>query len=186
MKRLENLNSLRKEQVLSLQANRGSCIVSNLMDMPTFEFAVCENEGVTMMGIDDSKQLHIIPLYEAKKLEGYLSATLDIPVSGNAKGERELEYIATIDMNFKEKEVWENENCASAIGGDNGEVLEFKKSHYYSTDENGNKVLGSETSTLAIAACDDMGEDEIYITVSSKDEVRKLRDYLNNYLENNF
>lgn len=183
MKRLENLNLLKQEQVLSLEANRGSRIVSNMLDTPVLEFTVYENNGTTILCIDDSKQVHILPVHEAKKLEGYLSATLNIPVSMESKAK--LEFVSTFDMNFREKEIWENKNGASAIAGDSGGILEFQKSHYYSTDENGNKVPGSETPTLSVAVCDDMGENEIYFTVSSKDEVRKLRDYLNNYLEDN-
>ena len=186
MKRLEDLSALKQEQVLTLQAKRGSCIVSNVLSTPIFEFTVSENEGTTFLGIDDSKQVHILPLHEAKKLEGYLSATLMSPASSDMESEAKLEFVSTFDMNFKEREIWEEENCACVTESDSCGIFEFQKSHYYSTDENGNKVPGSETPTLSVAVCDDMGEDEIYLTISSKSEIRKLRDYLNNYLENNF
>ncbi len=185
MKRLENLNSLKAGQILSLAANRGSCIVSSILNTPIFEFVVSESENATVLGVDDSKQVHILPLSEAMKLQGYLSATLSTSTSDNADGEMKLEYIATADMDLKERCQWEEENCASVTDGDNGGLLELQRT-YYSTDDNGNKIPGSETPTLSIAMCDDTGEDEVYFTVSSKDAIRKLRDYLNNYLEYNF
>lgn len=185
MKRLENLNSLKTEQILSLAANRGSCIVSNILNTPTFEFVVYESEGVTILGVDDSKQVNILPLSEAMKLEGYLSANLGTPVSNVSGAEAKLEYIVTAEMDLNERERWEVKNSASVTDGDNGGLLELQRSYYYSTDDNGNKIPGSEIPTLSIAMCDDMGEEEICFTVSSKDAIRKLRDYLNNYLEGN-
>lgn len=179
MKRLENLNSLTEEQVLSLEVNRGTCIAANMLNMPILEFCMYHN----VLGIDDSNQVHILPLSEAKKLQGYLSATLSTSELDSEQRERNLEYVATADMNFPEREKWEAENGACVTEGDNGGIMEFRKSCYYSTDDNGDKVPDSETPTLAIAVCDDMCEKEIYITISSKAEIRKLRDYLNNYLE---
>lgn len=181
MKRLENLNSLTEEQLSSLEANRGTCIVSNMLNTPVLEFSMYHN----VLGIDDSKQVHILPLSEAEKLQGYLSANLNTSEPDSEQRERSLECVSTADMNFKEREKWERENEACVTSGDNGGILEFIKSCYYSTDDNGNKIAGSETPVLAIAGCDDMGENEIYFTVSSKEDVRKLRNYLNTYLEGN-
>lgn len=97
-----------------------------------------------------------------------------------------LEFIQTADMTEEERAEWENKAKAVALHADNGSILEMQKSCLYSVDKNGCRIPGSELDTLSVAVCDDMGEDEMCFTVSSKNEARKLRDYLNNYLENNF
>ncbi|MDB8904245.1 hypothetical protein [Parabacteroides merdae] len=100
--------------------------------------------------------------------------------------ENNLEFIQTADMTESERIEWENKARAVALHADNGGILEMQKSCLYSVDKNGYRIPETESDTLFVAVCDDMGEDEICFTVSSKDEVRKLRDYLNKYLEDNF
>lgn len=100
--------------------------------------------------------------------------------------ENNLEFIQTVDMTAGELAKWEQKVKAVAFHADNGGIIEMQKSCLYSVDKNGCRIPGTESDTLFVAVCDDMGEDEICFTVSSKDEIRKLRDYLNKYLEDNF
>ena len=100
--------------------------------------------------------------------------------------ENNLEFIQTADMTESERIEWENKVRAVALHADNGGILEMQKSCLYSVNKNGCRIPGTESDTLFVAVCDDMGEEEISFTVSSKDEIRKLRDYLNKYLEDNF
>lgn len=100
--------------------------------------------------------------------------------------ERNLEFVQTTDMTVGECIEWEKKAKAVAFHGDNGGILEMQKSCLYSVDKNGCRMPGTESDTLFVAVCDDMSEEEISFTVSSKDEIRKLRDYFNKYLEDNF
>lgn len=96
-----------------------------------------------------------------------------------------FEFIQTADMTVSERLEWENKTKAVALHADNGGIIEIQKSCLYSVDKSHCKISGTETDTLFVAVCDDMGEDEICFTVSSKEDVRRFRDYLNNYLEDN-
>lgn len=99
------------------------------------------------------------------------------------KEEITLEYICTSNMNPDEVKEWEKAHKGCAMEGNNGGILEFQKSELYSTDENGRKILGSESETLWVAMCDEVYEEEIGLLFSNKESVRKLRDFLNRYLE---
>nr|DAN18508.1 MAG TPA: Protein of unknown function (DUF3140) [Bacteriophage sp.] len=109
-----------------------------------------------------------------------------IHIAARLTVENNLEFIQTVDMTAGELAKWENQSKAVAFHADNGSIIEMQKSCLFSVDKNGCKIPGTESDTLFVAVCDDMGEDEICFTVSSKDEARKLRDYLNKYLEDNF
>lgn len=93
-----------------------------------------------------------------------------------------LKFIRTYDMTFDEIEEWEKENDAVSVGFDNGGVIEFFPTELFSVRD-GIKVPGSGTKAVMISMCDSMCEHEVSELVSSKDEIRKLRDMLNRYLE---
>lgn len=182
MKRLK-LNQLNKTQALSLEAKRGSCIVSNATDTPVFEFTMIENDSINCLVIDDSATQTVIPYNDAIKLKEYLCSKLD---EGHASySNKKLEYVQTIDMSYDECESWCEKNKACTLDGDSGGKIEIQKSYYYSTDKNGNKIIGSETPILFVSMCDEDAETEFAFSVSDKNNIRKLRDYLNNYLEGN-
>ena len=182
MKRLE-LNQLNKTQALSLEAKRGSCIVSDATDTPVFEFTIIENDSINCLIVDDSVTQTIIPYHDAIRLKEYLCSTLDEYHATDS--DKKLEYVQTIDMSYDECESWCKKNKACTLDGDSGGKIEIQKSYSYSTDENGNKIIGSETPLLFVSMCDEDAETEFAFSVSDKDDIRKLRDYLNNYLEDN-
>lgn len=182
MKRLK-LNQLNKSQALSLEAKRGSCIVSNAVSTPILEFTVISNDGINCLSIDDSKQVHIITWDDAVRLKEYLSATIE-PTHSYDDPDK-FEYVATYDMNWVDKEEWEKKERGCVIEGDVEGLLELRKSYYYCTDDNGNKIKGSEKSMIFMAMSEENSNSEAYICLSKKDDIRKLRDYLNNYLEDN-
>lgn len=182
MERLK-LNQLNKSQALSLEAKRGSCIISDATDNPIFEFTIIENDVINCLTIDDSVKQTIIPYNDAIKLKEYLCSTLDeYHPSDLDKG---LEYVQTIDMSYDECESWCKKNKACILDGDSGGRIEMQKSYSYSTDGGGNKIIGSEIPLLFVSMCDEDAETEFAFSVSDKDDIRKLRDYLNNYLEDN-
>nr|DAH62155.1 MAG TPA: Translation initiation factor IF-2, N-terminal region [Caudoviricetes sp.] len=95
------------------------------------------------------------------------------------------EYIKTLDMSIEEQEKWEKEEKGCALYGVNEGVIEFSKSYSYPVDKNMNRIPGAEIPDLFIAVKDDFSDSEVCIILSSKNDIRKLRDYLNNYLEDN-
>lgn len=101
--------------------------------------------------------------------------------------EKKFEYICTEEMEtMKEVEEWENKNKGKVIYSDGGGIIELQKTCLYSIDDEGKKEEGTEKNALGISVLDNCSEDEIMLLFSSREEVRNLRDYLNNYLENNF
>ena len=64
-------------------------------------------------------------------------------------------------------------------------LLMMQKSYVYGIDKKGHKSINHESTALFIAACDNVCEKEVTLVLSSKEDVRKLRDYLNRYLEDN-
>lgn len=95
-----------------------------------------------------------------------------------------LEYIATADMNQKQIEEWEKDNNAIAIVLDNGERLEFFPTHLYSPDKNGRPLPGTQIPALTISLCnDDLTEEISGILIRRDDDLRRLRNFLNDYLE---
>lgn len=78
-------------------------------------------------------------------------------------------------------EEWEKKNAAASVSFDSGGVVEFLPIEMFSKDakiEKGGGIKG-----MLISMCDCACEDEISEIVSSNDEIRKLRDALNKYLE---
>ena len=79
------------------------------------------------------------------------------------------------------QEEWEKKNAAASVSFDSGGVVEFLPIEMFSKDakiEKGGGIKG-----MLISMCDCACEDEISEIVSSNDEIRKLRDALNKYLE---
>ena len=84
-------------------------------------------------------------------------------------------------MSCSEVEEWEKKNAAASVSFDSGGVVEFLPIEMFSKDakiEKGGGIKG-----MLISMCDCACEDEISEIVSSNDEIRKLRDALNKYLE---
>lgn len=93
----------------------------------------------------------------------------------------ELENCQTAYMSCSEVEEWEKKNAAASVSFDSGGVVEFLPIEMFSKDakiEKGGGIKG-----MLISMCDCACEDEISGIVSSNDEIRKLRDALNKYLE---
>ena len=87
----------------------------------------------------------------------------------------------TAYMSCSEVEEWEKKNAAASVSFDSGGVVEFLPIEMFSKDakiEKGGGIKG-----MLISMCDCACEDEISEIVSSNDEIRKLRDALNKYLE---
>ena len=85
----------------------------------------------------------------------------------------ELENCQTAYMSCSEVEEWEKKNAAASVS--------FLPIEMFSKDakiEKGGGIKG-----MLISMCDCACEDEISEIVSSNDEIRKLRDALNKYLE---
>lgn len=182
MKIVKNLNKLNKKQITNLESQRNSCIVLDEKDIPSFEFATYTSEDINYLSVTDNKKETILPWCEAVKLKNYLNETTPTFVDDS---EHVYEYVKTVDMSFEEQEEWEKEEKGCAFYGINEGVIEFSKSYSYPVDNNMNRIPGAEIPDLFIAVKDDFSDSEVCIILSSKNDIRKLRDYLNNYLEDN-
>lgn len=96
---------------------------------------------------------------------------------------KELEFTSTYDMLPEEIEAWEKEHNGVSVNSGNGGVVEIQKTDLYSIDKNGIRILGSKTPALFLCATDECCEDEVYLTLVDKNQIRKLRNYLNDILE---
>lgn len=96
---------------------------------------------------------------------------------------KELEYIQTLDMCTQEVGEWEKDNMGVSIPTDTNGVLEMKKTEWYSTDANLRIIPGTGRPALYIAMLDGNSEEELYTMISDRADIRRLRDFLNNYLE---
>lgn len=99
----------------------------------------------------------------------------------------ESDYMQTVNMESDEDiNQWENEKSGCVVFDDIGRRMELHKAEWYHQVEEKNELIPTGDEFLSVAVCDDACESEVLLTFSSKDDIRKLRDYLNNYLENNF
>lgn len=99
----------------------------------------------------------------------------------------ESDYMQTVNMESdKDINQWENEKSGCVVFDDIGRRMELHKAEWYHQVEGKNELIPTGDEFLSVAVCDDACESEVLLTISSKDDIRKLRDYLNNYLENNF
>ena len=96
-----------------------------------------------------------------------------------------LRFIQTEDMTLNEFKEWEGKYKTVSVNSDDGAIIEMQKSYVYGIDKKGHKSINHESTALFIAACDNICEKEVTLVLSSKEDVRKLRDYLNRYLEDN-
>lgn len=96
---------------------------------------------------------------------------------------KELEYIQTLDMTLEERKIWEKENMGVAVSTDTDGVIELHKTAWFSTDENLKMISRTGRPALFIALYDSNSEDEIHTLLSDQNIIRRLRDYLNDYLE---
>lgn len=95
----------------------------------------------------------------------------------------EFEYICTSDMTFDEISEWEKEHNAVSVAFDSGGCLEIQYCEMYSVDEHGIRIIGTETPALMISTCDQVYEKEVSEICSSKEEILKLRNYLDKIIE---
>lgn len=94
-----------------------------------------------------------------------------------------LDYIHTYDMSMEEIERWEKGHDSIALIGASGETIELWPSYSYIVDENHKPIPGTEKPVLSISACTEDAEEEFMFSMSDKDRIKRLRDYLNDYLE---
>ena len=94
-----------------------------------------------------------------------------------------LDYIHTYDMSVEEIERWEKAHNSIAMIGEFGETIEICPSYSYSVDENHKPIAGTEKQVLVISSCTEDAEEEFMFSMSDKDRIKRLRDYLNDYLE---
>lgn len=97
------------------------------------------------------------------------------------------DYMQTINMESDEEiEQWENDNSGCVVFDDMERRMELYKLEWLHGVEETNELIPTDNEFLNVAVCDDVCEAEVLLTFSSMGDIRKLRDYLNNYLENNF
>lgn len=97
------------------------------------------------------------------------------------------EYMQTVNMESDEEiEQWEINNSGCVVFDDMGRRMELHKLEWLHRVEETNELIPADDEFLHVAVCDDTCETEVLLTFSSTGDIRKLRDYLNNYLENNF
>lgn len=96
----------------------------------------------------------------------------------------ETDYMKTVNMQTDEEiEQWESENFGCVVIDDMGRRMELQDAEWWSTDKNLKPTVPTGQHFLSIAACDDTCETELLLTFTEKDRVRKLRNFLNDYLE---
>lgn len=96
---------------------------------------------------------------------------------------KELEYIQTLNMCTEEVKEWEKDNMGVAVTTDEDGVLELLKTEWYSTDENSELIPESGRPVLCVAMYDGNSEEELCTFLSNRADIRRLRDFLNDYLE---
>lgn len=101
---------------------------------------------------------------------------------------KKLNYIHTFDMSAEEVKQWEAENKGFSVCDDNGNVvIELQKTFLYEQGyfENNKDNLDESMGipTIGMALYDDMSERELYSIFSCKEDIVRLRDYLNKILE---
>ena len=100
-----------------------------------------------------------------------------------SKDIKALEYTCTSDMTLDEIAECEKEHNAVCLQFDNGGCLEIQYGEMYSVDEHGVRVIGNETPSLMFSMCDQVCEIEVSEICSSKEEILKLRNYLDKIIE---
>ena len=102
-----------------------------------------------------------------------------------------FEYIRTFDMSAEEIKRWEKENKACSIRDNDGcRIIELSQNYLYGQDyfqknkEHLDEKFG--TPTIGLAFYDDIEKFETFTSFSSVSEIRKLRDYLTEALNDFF
>ena len=102
-----------------------------------------------------------------------------------------FEYIRTFDMSAEEIKRWEKENKACSISDNDGcRIIELSQNYLYGQDyfqknkEHLDEKFG--TPTIGLAFYDDIEKFETFTSFSSVSEIRKLRDYLTEALNDFF
>lgn len=96
---------------------------------------------------------------------------------------KDLEYIQTLNMCTEEVKEWEKDNMGISVPTDKDGVFEMQKTEWYSTDANLKMIPGTGRPALYIAMYDGNSEDELHTMLSDRADIRRLRDFLNDYLE---
>lgn len=91
----------------------------------------------------------------------------------------ELQYICTSDMTISEIQEWEKKHNAVSIPFDDGGCLEIQLCKSYITDKYKRKIIGTDEPVLMFSMCNKFYDDEVSELCSSKENIVKLRDYLN-------
>ena len=102
-----------------------------------------------------------------------------------------FEYIRTFNMSAEEIKRWEKENKACSIRDNDGcRIIELSQNYLYGQDyfqknkEHLDEKFG--TPTIGLAFYDDIEKFETFTSFSSVSEIRKLRDYLTEALNDFF
>lgn len=97
----------------------------------------------------------------------------------------ETDYMQTVNMlDDEEIEQWESDNFGAVVFSDSGGRVELCKSEWFHTDKDLKPTTKMGQKLLHFAACDCECETEICLTFTTSKQVRKLRNFLNDYLEN--
>lgn len=92
-------------------------------------------------------------------------------------------YIQTADMTEIERQSWTDKyNCFAKESTDGG-IIEIQPIQRCILDENQRPIENTKESVLMFSVCDENYRNEIGIFLSSRNDIRELRDYLNRYLE---
>lgn len=97
--------------------------------------------------------------------------------------QKHYRYIQTADMTERERRSWANKyNCFAKESTDGG-IIEIQPIQRCLLDENQQPIESTKESVLMFSVCDENYKNEIGIFLSSRNDIRDLRDYLNLYLE---
>ena len=86
-------------------------------------------------------------------------------------------------MTSSEIEEWERSNETVSIHFDDGGCLEIQLCKSYLTDEYERKIIGTEEPILMFSMCNKFYDNEVSELCSSKEDIVKLRDYLNKTID---
>lgn len=145
--------------------------------------------GVNLIYIPEKDVYRLIMrsnLPDAEKFQDWVCDEV-LPSIRKTDDEIETDYMQTVNMGTDEEiEEWESDNNGCVVIDDIGRRMELRKLEWHRRVEGTNEFIPTKIYFLNVAVCDDACESEVLLTFSSIRDIRKLRDYLNNYLENNF
>lgn len=161
---------------------KGNRMITTSLDIDGvggFRFSITV-DGMSITGLSPKETENIYK--SLQELEGLFHAP-DNEETIKSSEYTDPEFMQTVGMESQDIERWESEKLGTAIISDNGGRIELTKEEWYYTDKEMNPTVPSGENFLRIAACDELCETELCLTFTSKEDVRKLRNYLNEYLE---